>query len=321
MVRLARFITVFLAGSVLSACTGAEPTPSATASADAAATATTTASASGTVPITTDFDGAILYGDGGDLRVVDSAGEKPLTTTDWSEWAPSWSPDGSAIVFASDEGGSVDLYRIEADGSNVQRLTTTPENEGAADWSPDGGRIAFVTFADPGGGTVWVMNADGTDLTEVYKDAHAFIGIQEWSADGRLTLSIDKAGGGELDLYAIESDGANLTALVTNPGDDTGGRWSRDGTKMVFWSDSGPGNEGPGIYVMSPDGTGTNKLYADAFGLDTVSLAWSPDEQEIAWTGKYEGGGGTPIYLISAGGGNLQQVTAALREISRLGWH
>src|SRR5947199_274967 len=46
-----------------------------------------------------------------------------------------WSPDGSAIVFAdSGMGGNDDLYVMRADGGDVRRLTRTPPWESAAVW-------------------------------------------------------------------------------------------------------------------------------------------------------------------------------------------
>jgi Tol biopolymer transport system component len=300
--------------------TVASGTASTPAAAPASAASATAALPSPTTPRSTDIDGTVVFARGGDLYTLGRGGEKRLTMTDAREESPEWSPKGDAIIFTSDRDGQTDLYTMAADGTHVARLTNTSGEEGAAGWSPDGKRVAFVTFADPGGGTVWVMNADGSSLTKIYADANAFIGFEEWSADDRILLGIDKAGGGELDVYAMSQDGKQLSAIVQSPGDDSSGRTSPDGSKLAFWSDNGPGGEGPGIYVSAPDGSHPMAVYGDTLGLDTASLAWSPDNSEIAWAGKFEGGSGSAIFVQAIQSGDRRQLTEELPEPTRIDW-
>ena len=59
---------------------------------------------------------------------------------------PSWSPDGSHIIFSSDRQGEseLDLWVMNADGSGAHQITHTPSrNEHDASWSPDGVRIVY----------------------------------------------------------------------------------------------------------------------------------------------------------------------------------
>lgn len=63
------------------------------------------------------------------------------------ERQPAWSPDGTRIAFAADNGGDTfDLWSIRPDGTEQQRLTDKPNaNEYSPTWSPDGTRIAYVS--------------------------------------------------------------------------------------------------------------------------------------------------------------------------------
>src|SRR5262245_64070589 len=53
------------------------------------------------------------------------------------------SPDGRRIVFTSLRGGDLDLYLMNADGSNVTRLTDRYGYDGGAFFSWDGRFIVF----------------------------------------------------------------------------------------------------------------------------------------------------------------------------------
>ncbi|MFI5280076.1 MAG: BamA/TamA family outer membrane protein [Gemmatimonadales bacterium] len=62
---------------------------------------------------------------------------------------PSFSPDGSKIVFTGFSGGWSDLYIVDADGQNLRRLTNDANADLMPQWSPDGRTIAFATDRGP----------------------------------------------------------------------------------------------------------------------------------------------------------------------------
>jgi Tol biopolymer transport system component len=107
-----------------------------------------------------------------DLYVMNSDGSAVIRLTEDAtpEKSPVWSPDGSRILFVSEREGNFDLYVMGADGSNQIRLTDDPGVDASPAWSADGLRIAFtrgVLFTDTSSGTLWVMNADGTEQVQL----------------------------------------------------------------------------------------------------------------------------------------------------------
>ena len=75
-----------------------------------------------------------------------------LTSTPGHNFAPTWSPDGRSILFASSRAHPLasmilgaDLYLMDADGSNVRRLTTI----GGVGYSPNAGGKAAWRPTDP----------------------------------------------------------------------------------------------------------------------------------------------------------------------------
>ncbi len=57
-----------------------------------------------------------------------------LTNNPAREANPSWSPDGSKIVFWSDRDGNNEIYVMNANGTEQRRLTDHPALDVAPDW-------------------------------------------------------------------------------------------------------------------------------------------------------------------------------------------
>lgn len=89
-----------------------------------------------------------------DLYLLDPASGDLTQLTDdeqRDEW-PSWSPDGSTIVFARQtdprEDFAVDLYTVTAAGGEPTPLLEAPGYQGYPVWSPDGAQILFASFGE-----------------------------------------------------------------------------------------------------------------------------------------------------------------------------
>src|SRR3954468_14140915 len=60
------------------------------------------------------------------IASADGSGERPLLASRDADYDAVWSPDAASIVFTSERDGSADLYRVDADGSKIERLTDSP---------------------------------------------------------------------------------------------------------------------------------------------------------------------------------------------------
>lgn len=95
-----------------------------------------------------------------------------LTHNNEEERAPSWSPEGTRIVFSCRIGGGSADFEIcvmNADGSGLVQLTDNSLPDLGATYSPDGQQILFQSTLVPGSGQpqLFAMNADGTGLRQL----------------------------------------------------------------------------------------------------------------------------------------------------------
>jgi TolB protein len=103
----------------------------------------------------------------------DGTGRVQLTHNNYEERGPSWSPDGTQILFSARIGppnpmgdATFEICVMNADGSGFQQLTHNAVPDLTASWSPDGTQIAFHRPVS-GQAQMFTMNSDGTDQKQV----------------------------------------------------------------------------------------------------------------------------------------------------------
>jgi TolB protein len=132
---------------------------------------------------------------------------------------PSWSPNGSAFVFASERAGKLHIFKADASGGGADRLTFVGTQNDNPVWSPKGDKIAFQSLA--GGWDIFVMNTDGSMLQRLTSNGNCE--SPTWAPNGRF---IAASCGGKITL--MREDGSNMTPV--GPGgvrQPAWGPWSR----------------------------------------------------------------------------------------------
>lgn len=225
--------------------------------------------------VTISPDGSKIAYSGDDVWVVDSDGSNPVNLTNSPgtlDRMPSFSPDGSQIVFASADSMNVswDIWVVDVDGSNPPtRLTNDPQAQDMDPvFSPNGNKIAFTKFG--AGGDIYLMDPDGNNQVNLTNSIfHDY--SPAFSPDGS-RIAYTSFNSGNYDIWVMNTDGSGTpTNLSNHPAlNDTDPVFSPDGGRIAFVSDRDGNRE---IYVMnSTDGLGQTNLTQNS-GPDFVP-AW-----------------------------------------------
>ena len=256
--------------------------------------------------------GQIAYMAGGRVCLCDAGGGKPLHLTDVLRYGVDrplvWSPDGSKLLYWSHSEIGWDLWVTDPDGKNQVNLThakTGGCRSGA--WSADGKKIAFMRDDPPG---LYVMDADGKNQTRLSAKGHRDA-PPAWSPDGKHLLFIDLVSGNgtALDLYRIDSDGANERLLAHGASDPC---WLSDGAGILF---SVVGRKECGLCRINAEGNQRTMLSKEP--VDTVRLA--PDGKSVAYVAS-EGKGSSHLWVMDLATQQARQLTKLDGNGTNLSW-
>lgn len=232
---------------------------------------------------------------------------------------PTWSPDGSKIAYSSTRDRSsfgLDIWVMNADGSNPSRLTDAVGQNGRASWSPDGSKIAYTSIDVVVAGSdttekgeIWVVNTDGSSPTAITSD-DALATSPSWSPDGsKIVFQSNRDGSDQ--IYVMNADGSGITRLTNGAWGDQQPAWSPDGTKIAFQStrDAADPNQANTsdmeIYVMNADGSSPTRLTTnDDFD---GNVAWSESGARLVFDSGRDGN--EEVYVMDVDGSNLVNVT------------
>ena len=180
---------------------------------------------------------------------------------------------GEASRLAFLRGPSYDtLYVMNKGNAAIDERMLLPKAGGRVRVSPSGDRLAVT-----GGGELWVMNLDGSDMRRLATNAYN----GTWSPDGA-RLAYTGYPGPQLRIVDVEG-GVDIALPGTVPGGYGGIAWSPDGGRIAF--EGMRGGFGT-IYLVNVDGSGLQDLDLALDGPERRSSGeptWSPDGRRIAF--------------------------------------
>ena len=244
---------------------------------------------------------------------------------------PSWSPDGSKIVFSSARGCiglfdeiemCSDIYVMNSDGSDLTLLRHGASNAKDPSWSPDGKEIIFSQGKGGGYSGLSVMNADGTKQSdgwssrEIWSTLMSQIHDPSWSPDGsKVLLTLEDRW--SVGIYLVEPSTGDFNLLDSGLTMSKQPSLSPDGSKIAFSSYIDENYE---IYVVNADGSDLTRLTTSPLESDTEP-SWSPDGTKIVFTsGSSDGSSGYYLLVMDLDGSNQTHITDDPLEGDESSW-
>ena len=199
-----------------------------------------------------DFDIAVMGPNG---RHVDY-----LASSTDNEYDPTWSPDGTEVLYVRSSFGYPATWLMDADGSNQRRISRVLEDPS---WAPDGNRF--------------VARAGGADALAIYelneaRDGHSgpdFFAFESdnqadpaWSPDGRYIAYVAGAPdypstGGSLYVYDVAAERSTKIVSGTPGRNMSAPTWGPQSNRIVFaWENAAFGGGAWGIFSVTRNGGG-----------------------------------------------------------------
>jgi serine/threonine protein kinase/Tol biopolymer transport system component len=209
-----------------------------------------------------------------------------------------WTPDGR-IVYSSIAGGNVDLWIMNADGTNQKQLTSDAAMDYEPFVSPDGRHIFFGSMRGslPG---VWRMDIDGNNLKQI-TDQEDY--LQDLTPDGQWVIYTSWRTT-KLSLWRVSIDGGQPEQIsnlfISNA------RVSPDGKFLACkYRDEAPNS--PERLIILPIEGGTPLKSFDLLPTTNGSPEWSSDGKSVTVGDSRTGT--TNLWSFPLDGGPMKQLT------------
>ncbi|HBM85649.1 MAG TPA: hypothetical protein DD423_02495 [Opitutae bacterium] len=139
---------------------------------------------------------------------------RPLTADRALVTGPSWSPDGSKLLYTTYyKSGFPDIYMIDLSSGRKKPIATFKGTNSGGDFSPNGRSIA-MSLSGPGNAEIFVADSNGKNMRRLTTNK-SLETSPTWSPDGRRLVFTSDARG-KPQLYEISANGGPMRRLPTN---------------------------------------------------------------------------------------------------------
>ncbi|MCJ7630312.1 MAG: protein kinase [Longimicrobiales bacterium] len=231
----------------------------------------------------------------------------PLTTGS-GRWAnPDPSPDGSLVVFYSQDLPEGDIYVVRGDGTGLRQVTADSAIDRVPRFSPDASDIAYFSTRS-GNFQLWGTHPDGSGNRQI-SFARQTAWIATWAPDGRRIAVNGRADADQTEVFIYELDSpwddetilrlpepdSSVTRFVVND-------WSPDGAYLAGQNELSD----EGVLIYSLEGGRYERL--TDFGQWPV---WLPDSRHILFVTA----NGSEFHLVDRVTKETRLVYASPRDI------
>jgi Tol biopolymer transport system component len=195
--------------------------------------------------------------------------QRNISENQGPEKEPTYTPDGTQLVYASAIQGNYDIWIMNEDGSDKKQLTIHLRDDFAPSVTPDGNYIIFTSARD-GNEEIYQMTIQGTEFKNLTQsDSYDSYGMVSPTGD-QIVFQSDRTGTPQ--IFVMNRDGGNPKQVSKDVPMAIRPCFSRDGEKVVY---SGGEEDALDLRVVDTDGRNPELLEGQSTPNSSEYPRWS----------------------------------------------